>query len=99
MKWIHNNWRVAKKPALMQAVVPVKRTDVLWRTRQDEVWKEIASLLELPLADSHTPNWFAYRMVAMKNIIQRMTPAKLAELDREVAQLAREGYSEEDKHM
>lgn len=97
MKWIHNNWRISKAPAAPPAPLVVKRTDVLWRLRQQEVWIEIADILGIDTADSHTPDWFSHRMVAMKNIISRMTSAELANLDNEVAQLAQKGYSQADQ--
>lgn len=97
MLWIHNNWRVSRNPARPVPHIAVKRTDVMWRTRQDEVWAEIATLLNVESADANTPNWFAHRMVAIGNLIERMTSAELAELDKEVTRIGNEGYSEAEK--
>ena len=38
-------------------------------------------------------------MVAMKNIIEQMSSGELAELDKEVAAIAAEGYSEAEKRQ
>lgn len=97
MRWIHNNWRASRNPTRQPANFVVKRTDVLWKTRQDEVWTEIADILGIDTADTNTPNWFNNRMVAIGNIIGRMTDAELAQLDKEVARIGNEGYSEEEK--
>ena len=99
MQWIHNNWRTSKDAQLMLAHFIVKRTDVLWKRSQDKVFAEIADILGMEQADTNTPNWFSHRMVAMKNIIERMSSGELAELDKEVAAIAAEGYSEAEKRQ
>lgn len=82
----------------MAANFVVKRTDVLWLNRQDEVFAEIAKLLGVEKADTQTKGWFNKRMRAMGNIIERMSDEETDALDKEAARILREGYSVEQKH-
>ena len=72
----------------------LKHTEVVWHTRRQEVLDEIVIILKLDEATTKTPGWFQARTPAIKNIIQRMTPAQRAWLDEEVAGIASTGYAE-----
>lgn len=65
--------------------------DVLWWTRQKDVFAEIAAMMDLPSADSNTPGWFTRRRTAEKNILDRMTEEEKHNLRGEAEGLAREG--------
>lgn len=70
---MRNTWRIKKKtPQLIQGN-KYRGTDLLWWTRQKDVYAEIASIMELPTANSNTPGWFEHRMAASKNILDTMT--------------------------
>lgn len=75
----------------------MKRPDVLWGMRRDEVWKEIARLLNVEKASFETEGWFTKRTTAMGNIIDRMTKEQLAELDAQVEEIQQQGYPEEQQ--
>jgi hypothetical protein len=56
-------------------------TDVLWWTRQEEVFKEITLIMKIPIANTSTPGWFPLRTKASKNIFKRMTDNERRELE------------------
>lgn len=97
MYWMQNNWRSPQKSKAKSVNFKVKRNEVIWNERQDEVLAEIASLLDLESADTHTPGWFEKRMKAIRNIQDRMTGKEKLELEAEVARLSKEGYPEDRK--
>jgi multimeric flavodoxin WrbA len=74
-----------------------KRTDVLWHIRKDDVMEEIGKILNVDKATTATPGWFSARTTAIKNIVDRMSPDELTELDGEVEKLKNTGYDE--KHQ
>jgi hypothetical protein len=74
-----------------------KRTDVIWHTRKADVMKEIGTILDLDEATTGTPGWFPARTHAIKNIIAKMTPDELHELDAEVERLSKNGYDEKQQ--
>lgn len=97
MAWIHNNWRARR---ITQQKVPglrMKKTEVLWKTRQEDVFAEIAILLGVESANATTPGWFNQRMPAMGNILARMTTLEKQQLEKDRERLQLEGYKEEDK--
>lgn len=98
-KWLTNNWRpyhsMAKKPNGLK----IKRSEVLWHTKQDLVYKEIANLLGVEKADSSTDHWFEKRLPAIKNILDRMTDVESAELDEEVKRINNEGFPDDIKRQ
>ncbi|KAH9481975.1 hypothetical protein JR316_0006505 [Psilocybe cubensis] len=95
--WIRNNWRAPQPTGAELKGEKHKRTTVLWRTRPDDVYKEIASILGLEHADSTTPLAFETRSRAMGNIISRMTPQEKRALDREAETLNTVEYTDEQK--
>ena len=52
---------------------------------------EIATIMDLLMADTNTLGWFQYHTTATKNLISRMTEAKKARLRRESKRMAAEG--------
>ena len=65
--------------------------DVLWWTRQKDVFTEIAPMKGLDSADSNTPGWFTLRRTAEKNILDAMTEVEKEILRKEAERLAGEG--------
>lgn len=65
--------------------------DVLWWTRQKDVFREIAVMKGLESADSNTPGWFTLRRTAEKNILKRMTEAETIILRGEAERMATGG--------
>ena len=94
--WIQNNWRSHR---ISQKVFcfKMKISEVLWKTRQDEVFAEIGTLLGIQSANASTPGWFNQRMPALGNILARMTTAEREELEKDRQRLELEGNKEEDK--
>ena len=75
----------------------MKISEVLWKTRQADVFAKIATLLSIKLANASTPGWFNQRMPAICNILAQMTTADREELEKEHERFELEGYNEEDK--
>ena len=75
----------------------MKISEVLWKTRQDEVFAEIATLLGIQSANASTPGWFNQRMPALGNILARMTMSEREELEKDRQRLELEGNKEEEK--
>ena len=65
--------------------------DILWWTRQKDLFAEIAAMMGLPSADSNTPGWFTLRRTAEKNILDGMTEEEKRILSGEAERMAREG--------
>ena len=79
--------------------MPVQRskrlTDILWQTRQGDVWAEIAAMLNLESANTQTPGWFEIHMTAMKNVLDKMTEEEKAMLHEEADRMSKEGLPAE----
>ena len=69
--------------------------DILWWTRQEDVFKEIASILQLDSADSNTPGWFQLRTKASKNILDAMSEEDQNSLENEANHMQWEGLPSE----
>lgn len=65
--------------------------------READVWKEIASILNVPEASTRTPQWFPTRLIAIQNIISRMDENETKLLDQQVQDIEEKGYPEEQK--
>lgn len=90
IRWLRNVWRGAKKVSLIQGK-KYRLTDVLWWTRQGEVFSEIASIMGIESANTNTAGWFSVRRTAEKNILDRMTDIEKDKLREEADQMAVEG--------
>ena len=95
--WIQNNWRSQCISQKKVAGVKMKISEVLWKTRQADVFAEIANLLGIKSANASTPGWFNQRMPAIGNILAQMTTADREELEKEHERFELEGNNEEDK--
>ena len=70
-------------------------TDILWWTRQEDVFEEIAKILHLPTADTSTPGWFQLRTKASKNILNNMSQEEREVIEAEAARLQKEGLPQD----
>lgn len=66
-------------------------TDILWWTREKDVFEEIASFLGLDNANTFTPGWFQLRTAASKNILDRMGDEERRKLEEEADRMQKEG--------
>lgn len=66
-------------------------TDVLWWTRQDDVFATIATLMGLEKADTATPGWFKFRLPASKIILDAMTESEKVILMADVDKMGKVG--------
>jgi hypothetical protein len=92
--WLRNVWRV-KKNTVPKNLSRLRLTDVLWWTRQDVVFTEIASILGVGTADTNTPGWFQLRTKASKNVINSMTDEELTDLKNEADRMEKEGLPQD----
>jgi hypothetical protein len=74
-------------------------TDVIWWTRKEEVFKEIASILHLDSADTNTPGWFQLRTKACKNLLNTMSNDERQTIEDEADRLRKEGLPEDVKRQ
>lgn len=98
MYWLQNNWRLPRKHKKPTALV-VKRSNIVYKLKRQAVWDEIAVILGVEHADTTTDNWFPTRTIAIRNIMERMTPAEHREIDEAIAKIEQEGYSLDEKQM
>ena len=89
-RFLINNWR-SKQTSTYTPGFTVKRSDILWWTRQEEVFDQIAEDMGLESANTSTPGWFPLRLPACKKIVDRMTESELADLDKEVENMRKKG--------
>jgi hypothetical protein len=94
INWLRNVWRVKKTPVGTPGC-RYRLTDILWWTRQDEVFRKIASLLDIESATTSTPGWFQLRTKASKEIILSMSDDERKVLENEADRMEKEGLPEE----
>ena len=94
---MQNTWRKPKAAENPRMVLKVKPIEVLWQTRQEDVFAEIAKLLGVPSANTNTEGWFSKRMQALKNILRTMSDEEAEELEREQKRIGTQGYPEHIK--
>jgi hypothetical protein len=70
-------------------------TDVLWWTRRDDVFRRIATILDIPTANTSTPGWFQLRTKASKDIILEMSQEDKKVLEDDADRMEREGFPED----
>ncbi|KAF8799826.1 hypothetical protein BYT27DRAFT_7119298, partial [Phlegmacium glaucopus] len=90
ISWLRNVWRPTKKFALTKGN-RYRLTDVLWWTREADVFKEIASMMDLESADTNTPGWFPLRTRAAKNLLEEMPEVEKKKLRDEADRWVIEG--------
>lgn len=73
---------------------PIRRIDVVWKTRRDLVDIEISRLKD---EEGSTKPDFELRTTASKNVIANMTREELTQLNEALADMVKNGYSEEHK--
>jgi hypothetical protein len=69
--------------------------EVLWYKKEDVVMKEVASLMGLPSADTHTPGWLGYRTQASKNVLNNMSVVDKNALQDQADEIVEKGLPEE----
>jgi hypothetical protein len=84
---------MAQKGAIQGRQWEPKRTEVIWKTRKDEVK---AKINELQKVDS-TKAFLALRQTVLSTMLAGMSREELVALDAEVKKIGREGNSEEDR--
>ncbi|PPQ76343.1 hypothetical protein CVT24_008131 [Panaeolus cyanescens] len=88
-KWITNNWR-CKRPKRIPLYLNIQ--EHIWQTRQNDVWKVIASKLNVDKADSTTPGWLQVRQSAIAEVRQSIPKETLKQ---EAARIMGHGYQRE----
>lgn len=94
LRWLRNVWRIRKTP-VGKPGGRYRLTDILWWTKQKDVFQEIASILGLDNADTKTPGWFQLRTKASKNIINSMTQEDRNNLENEADRMQKEGLPQD----
>ena len=57
--------------------------------------QEVATIMNLEMADTNTLGWFTHHTTAAKNILNKMTNAKLNALRKESEEMAGKGLPED----
>jgi hypothetical protein len=94
VSFIRNNWRLNKSRTIAPSF-NIKRTDVVWMTRQDDVFQYIADAMGIEKADASTPGWFGKRLPACKKLISEMTSEEEQKLEMEIERMKRQGVPRE----
>ncbi|KJA24328.1 hypothetical protein HYPSUDRAFT_53717 [Hypholoma sublateritium FD-334 SS-4] len=97
LQWIRNNWRLGDSPS--KAKLLVKRTDIVWMLHRGKVWEEVATLMDMTEVNENTPGWFKYHMKAIGRVLANMTAEQLAAVDAKKADIAANGFLEEERPM
>jgi hypothetical protein len=72
-------------------------TDVLWWTREKEIFKEIGAIMGLDHVDRFTHGWFPHRNTASKNILDNMTDSEKTAIRKKAEDFAANGLPESIK--
>jgi hypothetical protein len=92
LKWLRNVWRI-RRDSTPKSGSRYRLTDFLWWTRQEDVFNEMALLLNIETANTHTPGWFQLRTKASKNILNGMTDEERSAFQDEADRMQREGLT------
>ena len=84
-----------KKSARPESITRYRLTDILWWTKPDEVFEEIASILQIDSANTFTPGWFQLRTKASKNLLNAMSDDERKELEDEAERMQKDGLPSE----
>lgn len=90
LKWLRNVWRVRRNTTAKPGS-RYRLTDILWWTREEKVFEEIASILNLETANTRTPGWFQLRTKASKRILDSMSEDERNVLENEADRMRKEG--------
>ncbi|KAF8801027.1 hypothetical protein BYT27DRAFT_7216453 [Phlegmacium glaucopus] len=74
-----------------ECLVLAQEAGVDRRYQEQDVFAEIASIMELPSANMHTPGWFPNRTIASKNVIDVMLHEEREKLDQAAERIRVEG--------
>lgn len=74
-----------------------KRTELIWRDRQQEVMEEAARVMNRDTITTQTPGFIGARQTALASILAGLTAGERNALDAEVTRIAREGNPEDLK--
>ena len=94
IQWLRNVWRVRRNPVAKPGT-RFRLTDILWWTRQDCVFEEIASILNIETANTSTPGWFQLRTKASKNIVDSMSEEERKVLEEEADRMQEQGLPQD----
>ena len=94
LQWLRNTWRPNKQPTTA-TTKQYRLGDILWWHFQDDVLKEIGTMMGIDAVDTNTPGWFNHRTAASKNILDKMTEAKKNELRKLGDEMLEKGMPEE----
>lgn len=95
--WCSNNWRMERPLARKSNRRPMRLADILWHTREADVFAQIANDMGLETADRTTPKWFQARTQAAARIIAQMSEEEKDALAKEGKVLEDKGISEDHK--
>jgi hypothetical protein len=79
------------KKKVVESGIRYRLTDILWWTRQEDVFEEIASILHIDSANTFTTGWFQLRTKASKNILNGMSDEERNALEIEADKMQKEG--------
>ncbi|KAH9484687.1 hypothetical protein JR316_0001586 [Psilocybe cubensis] len=96
LKWAQNCWRLSSQKRVPKStkILQVQKSDVVARTMKDVVEAEIDVLLD-PADVNNVQKRFSVRNLAVSNVIKRMTPTELKELEGRAEKMSEEGYPQE----
>lgn len=75
----------------------LKISDLIWEHREEDVFKEIARLMNIKHADSTTSGWFGHRSKALKNVRKQLSDAEIDAFRMQIEKRKNEGNPEHIK--
>jgi hypothetical protein len=75
----------------------VKQSEAIWTLYQARVFEEIVNLLGVDKAATSTPGWFQMRMLAIKQLFNKMDAKEKAVLDEDQDKMMRQGYPKQTR--
>ncbi|KAF8800764.1 hypothetical protein BYT27DRAFT_7116722 [Phlegmacium glaucopus] len=68
--WLSNNWRPRHMLARKMPTNKIKRSELIWKTRGADIFKEITIILGIENPNTTTPGWFGARLPAIARILE-----------------------------
>jgi hypothetical protein len=90
LKWLRNVWRV-RRVSIAKPGSRYRLTDILWWTRPEIVFEEIASIMGIETANTSTPGWFQLRTKASKRYLDSMGEDERKTIEDEADRMQKEG--------